>query len=189
MILRNKGRHYEVQGGGSAWVYPELRRHPGFGQSLVEISLNVMRASVHLLFDVPLMLPRRSGQSRSKLRPTDWTPPRFAASESSVLILLCSDCAETPFFNAGQLQIDGGYAEYTVADARYCFSIPKEYSDLAAAPLMCPGLIGYRCLRKAGLVGGDQGAKRVGIYGFGAAGHIVAQVGVPVIHVRLKGTW
>jgi len=66
--------------------------------------------------------------------------------------------------------LDGGYAEYTVADHRYCFAIPKEYDDAAAAPLLCAGLIGYRSL----LMAGD--AKRLGIYGFGAAAHIVAQV-------------
>ena len=67
-------------------------------------------------------------------------------------------------------QRDGGYAEYTVADARYCFSIPAEYGDAEAAPLLCAGLIGHRALRKAG------DAVRVGLYGFGAAAHIVAQV-------------
>jgi propanol-preferring alcohol dehydrogenase len=66
--------------------------------------------------------------------------------------------------------IDGGYAEYTVADARFCFRIPESYKDVAAAPLLCAGLIGYRCLRKAG------DAQRLGIYGFGAAAHIIAQV-------------
>ena len=66
--------------------------------------------------------------------------------------------------------IDGGYAEYTLADARFCFPIPDAYEDVAAAPLLCAGLIGYRCLRKAG------DARRLGIYGFGAAAHIIAQV-------------
>jgi len=66
--------------------------------------------------------------------------------------------------------LDGGYAEYTVADQRYCFAIPKEYGDAAAAPLLCAGLIGYRSLAMAG------DAARLGIYGFGAAAHIVAQV-------------
>ena len=66
--------------------------------------------------------------------------------------------------------IDGGYAEYTVADARFCFRIPDAYDDVAAAPLLCAGLIGYRCLRKAG------DAQRLGIYGFGAAAHIFAQL-------------
>ena len=67
-------------------------------------------------------------------------------------------------------QIDGGYAELTVADARYCFALPREFDDVAAAPLLCAGLIGYRTLRFAG------DARRIGIYGFGAAAHIVAQV-------------
>jgi propanol-preferring alcohol dehydrogenase len=67
-------------------------------------------------------------------------------------------------------QIDGGYAEYAVADARYCFSMPEGIDDVAAAPLMCAGLIGYRTLRMAGA------ARRIGIYGFGAAAHIAAQV-------------
>jgi propanol-preferring alcohol dehydrogenase len=67
-------------------------------------------------------------------------------------------------------QIDGGYAELTVADERYCFAIDPRYGDVEAAPLMCAGLIGYRTLRMAG------DAPLIGIYGFGAAAHIVAQV-------------
>src|SRR5215467_8986115 len=67
-------------------------------------------------------------------------------------------------------QIDGGYAEMTVADERYCFPIAADYSDAAAAPLLCAGLIGFRTLRKAG------DAQRIGIYGFGAAAHIVVQI-------------
>jgi len=66
--------------------------------------------------------------------------------------------------------LDGGYAEYTVADERFCIAIPDSYSAAEAAPLLCAGLIGYRSLKKA------EGAFRIGIYGFGAAAHIVAQV-------------
>ncbi len=66
--------------------------------------------------------------------------------------------------------LDGGYAEYLVADQRYCFALPERYSDEQAAPLLCAGLIGYRALVMAGP------ARRLGIYGFGAAAHIVAQV-------------
>jgi propanol-preferring alcohol dehydrogenase len=66
--------------------------------------------------------------------------------------------------------LDGGYAEHTVADQRYCFPIPDFYSDAEAAPLLCAGLIGYRSLVKAG------NGRRLGLYGFGAAAHIVAQV-------------
>ncbi|MCI0401833.1 MAG: zinc-dependent alcohol dehydrogenase family protein [Gammaproteobacteria bacterium] len=66
--------------------------------------------------------------------------------------------------------LDGGYAEYTIADQRYCFPVVGEYSDAEAAPLLCAGLIGYRSLCAAG------DAERLGIYGFGAAAHIVTQV-------------
>ena len=67
-------------------------------------------------------------------------------------------------------QLDGGYAEYALADARFCFRLSPEYPDLQAAPLLCAGLIGFRTLRLAG------DPERVGIYGFGAAAHIVTQV-------------
>jgi alcohol dehydrogenase, propanol-preferring len=67
-------------------------------------------------------------------------------------------------------QIDGGYAEYALADTRFCFPIPESYPDLQAAPLLCAGLIGHRSLRFAG------DAERLGLYGFGASAHIVAQV-------------
>ena len=69
-------------------------------------------------------------------------------------------------------QIDGGFAEFTVADHRFCFPIPEGYTDVEAAPLMCAGLIGYRALRAAG------DARRLGLYGFGAAAHIIAQVAI-----------
>jgi len=67
--------------------------------------------------------------------------------------------------------IDGGYAEYTVADHRYCFRAPASYGDAEAAPLLCAGLIGYRSYRMMG-----KDVTRLGIYGFGAAAHIIAQV-------------
>jgi propanol-preferring alcohol dehydrogenase len=92
----------------------------------------------------------------------------------------CSHCRESrenlcdhPRFTG--YQIDGGYAGYTVADARYVFPLPEGYSDAEAAPLLCAGLIGYRSLKMTG----DPQARtpaRLGIYGFGAAAHIVAQV-------------
>lgn len=77
---------------------------------------------------------------------------------------LCADARFTGYTR------DGGYAEFAVADARYCFSLPDAYGDAAAAPLLCAGLIGYRAL----VATGD--AKRIGIYGFGAAAHIIAQL-------------
>jgi propanol-preferring alcohol dehydrogenase len=75
---------------------------------------------------------------------------------------------DTPKFTGYQL--DGGYAEYAVAEEDFCFRLPDSYADAAAAPLLCAGLIGHRCLRMAGE------AAHLGIYGFGAAAHIVAQV-------------
>ncbi|MFM0551192.1 zinc-dependent alcohol dehydrogenase family protein [Paraburkholderia sediminicola] len=77
---------------------------------------------------------------------------------------LCDDPGFTGY------TLDGGYAERTVADSRYCFHLPAQYSDIEAAPLLCAGLIGYRTLSMAG------DAQRIGIYGFGAAAHIVAQI-------------
>src|SRR5215831_5999722 len=66
--------------------------------------------------------------------------------------------------------IDGGYADFTVADARYCFHLPDRYDDVEVAPLLCAGLIGYRSYRKTG------DARRLGIYGFGNAAHLIAQI-------------
>ena len=94
---------------------------------------------------------------------------------------LGSTCDECAYCRAGRenlcdrarftgYQIDGGYAELAVADERYCFALPGGYSDVEAAPLLCAGLIGHRSLRMAG------DARRLGIYGFGAAAHLVAQV-------------
>jgi propanol-preferring alcohol dehydrogenase len=90
-------------------------------------------------------------------------------------------CGECPFCRDGRenlceqakftgYTLDGGYAEFALADERFCFSVPTDCSDTAAAPLLCAGLIGYRSLARTGA------AKRIGLYGFGAAAHIVAQV-------------
>ncbi len=68
--------------------------------------------------------------------------------------------------------IDGGYADFTVADARYCFHLPDEYNDVDIAPFLCAGMLGYRSYRKTG------DARRLGIYGFGNAAHLIAQVAV-----------
>ena len=106
---------------------------------------------------------------------------RFAIGERVGVPWLGSTCGRCGYCSSARenlcdaarftgYHLDGGYAEYTVADHRYCFAMPKEYDDAAAAPLLCAGLIGYRSLVMAG------DAKRLGIYGFGAAAHIVAQV-------------
>jgi propanol-preferring alcohol dehydrogenase len=106
---------------------------------------------------------------------------RFAPGDRVGIPWLGHTCGVCPYCRAGHenlcdrpgftgYQIDGGYAEYAVADADYCFPIPDGLGDVEAAPLLCAGLIGYRTLRMAGP------CRTVGIYGFGAAAHIVAQI-------------
>jgi propanol-preferring alcohol dehydrogenase len=106
---------------------------------------------------------------------------RFAVGDRIGIPWLGYTCGICRYCRAGQenlcdnarftgYQIDGGYAEYTAADQRYVFAIPAPYSDAEAAPLLCAGLIGYRSLVMAG------DARRLGLYGFGAAAHIIAQV-------------
>jgi propanol-preferring alcohol dehydrogenase len=105
----------------------------------------------------------------------------FALGDRVGIPWLGSTCGQCFYCRAGQenlcdapgftgYTIDGGYAEYTVARAEYCFPVPASYADSGAAPLLCAGLIGYRSLKMAGP------GKELGIYGFGAAAHIVAQV-------------
>jgi alcohol dehydrogenase, propanol-preferring len=106
---------------------------------------------------------------------------QFAVGTRVGVPWLAWTCGECRFCRSGRenlcdrarftgYDVDGGYAEEAVADARFCFALPDGFADLAVAPLLCAGLIGYRALRLAG------DAERVGLYGFGAAAHIVAQV-------------
>jgi propanol-preferring alcohol dehydrogenase len=158
---------------------------PGPGQVLLRVrACGICRTDLHVadgeLPDpkLPLVLGHeivatveRSGPGAGRFRPGDrvgvpwlgWTDGdcRYCRSGRENL---CDRARFTGY------QIDGGYAEYTVADERYCFALPPEIADAEAAPLLCAGLIGYRSLRAAG------DAERIGIYGFGAAGHLVAQV-------------
>ena len=108
---------------------------------------------------------------------------RFSAGMRVGVPWLGSTCDECEYCRSGRenlcdrarftgYQFNGGFAEYAVADHRFCFPIPEGYPDLQAAPLLCAGLIGYRSLVMAG------DARRLGIYGFGAAAHIVTQVAV-----------
>jgi propanol-preferring alcohol dehydrogenase len=106
---------------------------------------------------------------------------RFREGDRIGVPWLASTCGHCPYCQAGQENLcdaplftgytrDGGYAQYAIADEDYCFLVPPRYGDVHAAPLLCAGLIGYRSLVRAG------DAKRLGIYGFGAAAHIIAQV-------------
>ncbi len=107
----------------------------------------------------------------------------FAAGERVGVPWLAGACGKCDFCRSGRENLcdsarftgfhrDGGYAQYAVADERFCYPVPEGYNDAEAAPLLCAGFIGYRALRMAG------DARRIGIYGFGAAGHIVAQVAI-----------
>jgi propanol-preferring alcohol dehydrogenase len=106
---------------------------------------------------------------------------RFRAGDRVGIPWLGWTCGQCSYCNRGAenlcerarftgFHVDGGYAEYALADERYCFRLPESFDDLHAAPLLCAGLIGYRALVKAG------DARRVGLFGFGAAAHIVAQL-------------
>ena len=106
---------------------------------------------------------------------------RFAAGARVGIPWLASTCGACEFCRAGRenlcerarftgCHVDGGYAEYAVADERFCLPIPERYGDAEAAPLLCAGLIGYRSYSFAG------DARTIGLYGFGAAAHLLAQV-------------
>jgi propanol-preferring alcohol dehydrogenase len=158
---------------------------PGAGQVLVRVAAcAVCRTDLHVL-DGELAEPK------VPLIPGHEIVGRIAEVGEGVGHLSAGDrvgipwlgwtCGECRYCRSGQenlcdrarftgYTIDGGYAEFTVADARFCFRLPDVFDDVAGAPLLCAGLIGYRSLRKAG------DAQRLGIYGFGAAAHIVAQV-------------
>lgn len=158
---------------------------PGVGQVLVKVSAcAVCRTDLHVV-DGELPNPKLplvpGHEIVGRVAALGEGVTRFKAGERVGIPWLGWTCGECHFCRSQRenlcdaarftgYTLDGGYAEYTVADARFCFRIPEAYSDAEAAPLLCAGLIGYRSLVKAG----DAG--RLGIYGFGAAAHIVAQV-------------
>jgi alcohol dehydrogenase, propanol-preferring len=171
------------------------RPQPGAGQVLIQVSAcAVCRTDLHVV-DGDLLEPKlpivpgheivgrviASGDAATSDGASGDRAERFAPGQRVGVPWLGWTCGECRYCRAGHenlcpdarftgYQIDGGYAEFVVADARYCFPIPDGYSDAEAAPLLCAGLIGYRSLRMCG------DAERLGIYGFGAAAHIVAQV-------------
>ncbi|WP_288024693.1 zinc-dependent alcohol dehydrogenase family protein [Thauera sp.] len=158
---------------------------PGHGQVLLRVeACGVCRTDLHLVdgeLPDPLlpMIPGHEivgrvaalGTGVSGLAPGQrigvpwlgWTCGRCDFCTSA-----CENLCDEARFTGYQIQ--GGYAEYTVADARYCFALDDALDAAEAAPLLCAGLIGYRALGLAGA------AQRIGLYGFGAAAHIIAQV-------------
>ncbi len=152
------------------------RPRPGPGQVLLRVSAcAVCRTDLHVV-DGELTEPRLPLIPGHQIVGTvEGTGQRVGVPWLGSTCGTCSFCrsgrenlCDAPGFTGYTL--DGGYAEYCVADERFCFPIPDGYPDLQAAPLLCAGLIGYRCLRLTG------DAQRLGIYGFGAAAHILAQV-------------
>ena len=155
---------------------------PGSGQVLVEVAAcGVCRTDLHVvdgeLPDPTLPLVPGHQIVGRILRGGS----RFAAGDRVGIPWLGWTCGECRYCLTGHenlcdrarftgYQLDGGYAELAAADERFCFPVPEGYDDRQAAPLLCAGLIGYRSLRLAG------DAERLGLYGFGASAHIVAQV-------------
>lgn len=154
---------------------------PGPGELLLEVkACGVCRTDVHLLDgEVPIARPPRilGHQIVGVVRSAS---PSLEGRRVGVPWLGWT-CGECEYCGSGRenlcrrarftgRDIDGGMAQYTVADERYCFAIPDGYPDTQAAPLLCAGLIGYRALGMCG------SARRLGLYGFGAAAHILTQV-------------
>jgi alcohol dehydrogenase, propanol-preferring len=160
---------------------------PGPGQVQLDVrACGVCRTDLHIL-DGDLAEPRlplvMGHQIVGVVRTAGEGAERFAPGERVGVPWLGWTCGECRYCRSGRenlcdrarftgYDVDGGYAEVAVADARYCFPIPADYPDLQAAPLLCAGLIGYRALRLVGE------AERIGLYGFGAAAHILCQVAV-----------
>ena len=160
---------------------------PGTGEVLLEVrSCAVCRTDLHVYEGdlpnpkLPLVLGHEIVGEVKEVGPSVW---RFSPGDLVGVPWLGWTCGTCGHCMAGRenlcdearftgYDIDGGFAEFTVADERFCFPIPNGYSPLQAAPLLCAGLIGYRSLRAAG------DAERLGLYGFGAAAHIIAQVAV-----------
>jgi alcohol dehydrogenase, propanol-preferring len=158
---------------------------PGPGELLIRVSAcGVCRTDLHVV-DGELPDPKPAvvpgHEIVGMVEQVGATVDRFTPGQRVGVPWLGWTCGVCPYCRAGRenlcdsprftgYTVDGGYAEFVVADHRYCFPIPDGYSDAEAAPLLCAGLIGYRSLGMAG------DARRIGIYGFGAAAHIVAQV-------------
>jgi len=160
---------------------------PGPGQVLLRIrACGVCRTDLHIVAGelpgpkLPLVLGHQIVAEVVRAGPG---ANRFVPGQRVGVPWLGWTCGECRYCRSGRenlcdrarftgYTLDGGFAEYTVADERYCFPIPAGYPDEQAAPLLCAGLIGYRALRFAGE------AQRLGFYGFGAAAHILTQVAV-----------
>jgi propanol-preferring alcohol dehydrogenase len=158
---------------------------PGLGQVLIQVhACGVCRTDLHVVDgELPEpMLPLIPGHEIvGTVVKTGEGVDRFHPGDRVGVPWLGQTCGQCSYCGSGRenlcdrarftgYTLNGGYADYVCADQHFCFAIPASYSDLEAAPLLCAGLIGYRSLVMAGA------ARRLGIYGFGAAAHIIAQV-------------
>jgi alcohol dehydrogenase, propanol-preferring len=161
------------------------RRSPGSGEVLLEVrACGICRTDLHVV-DGQLPEPKLplvpGHQIVGRVLEVGDRVERFEQGARVGVPWLGWTCGECRYCRSGRenlcdrarftgYQFDGGFAEHAVADERFCFPLPEGYSDIQAAPLLCAGLIGYRSLVMAG------DAERLGLYGFGAAAHIVCQV-------------
>ena len=178
---------------------------PGPGQVLVRVrACGVCRTDLHVV-DGELADPKLplipGHQIVGTVAATGPGAGRFEVGRRIGIPWLGGSCGRCHYCRAGRenlcdharytgYQMDGGFAEFCLADERFCFPVPEGYADLQAAPLLCAGLIGYRALRMAGLPAGASpvaglpagaspvtgDAQRIGFYGFGASAHILVQV-------------
>lgn len=177
MLLNHPGEKLE---------YVKLSRpKPGPNEVLVQISAcGICRTDLHVIdgeLKEPALPVIPGHQIIGKVAALGDRSNKFSLGERIGIPWLGKSCGHCDFCQQNQenlcdearftgYQINGGFADYCIADSRFCFSIPDSFSDIQAAPLLCAGLIGYRAYKKIG------NAKRIGIYGFGAAAHIVIQV-------------
>ena len=176
-----------VYRGGSPALTPEERPvpEPAAGEVLVRVAAcGVCRTDLHVV-DGDLTEPRLpvvpGHEVVGRVAALGARVERFREGERVGVPWLGWTCGACRYCRSGRenlcpharftgYTLDGGYGDYCIADARYCLPLPGDRSDSESAPLLCAGLIGYRALRMAG------GAERLGLYGFGAAAHIIAQV-------------
>ncbi|MFQ5504555.1 MAG: zinc-dependent alcohol dehydrogenase family protein [Planctomycetota bacterium] len=177
----------ETPGGGKLLAADKERPRPGRGQLLIRVlACGVCRTDLHVV-DGDLREPKLpivpGHEIVGRVAELGEGAEGFAVGDRVGVPWLGSSCGTCAYCLEGRenlcdgavytgYQRDGGYAEHTLADAAYCFSLPELFSDVQAAPLLCAGLIGHRAYRMAG------DGERLGIYGFGAAAHILVQVAV-----------
>src|SRR5437762_8862138 len=160
---------------------------PGKGQLLVRVSTcGVCRTDLHIVDGelpdpkLPLILGH---EIVGRVEELGRHVKTFREGDRVGIPWLGWSCGECRFCRSGRenlcdrarltgYNIDGGYADFVVADARFCFRLPEQYGDVDVAPLLCAGMLGYRSYRKTG------DAHRLGIYGFGNAAHLIAQIAI-----------